>query len=239
MICIVGSKFNHITWPIMPSDYVLYTYFRSSCSARVRIAALYKGIHLDYKFINLLRNEQNLHDYAKINTSYAVPTLVLTRDDGRRVVVQQSIAILEFLEESRSDLPSLLPSEYEPRARVRELVNIVACEIQPLTNLKVLTRVKSMGGDGQRWQKDHMSSGLHAFEQLIQRQPISKFAVGDTPTMADVVLVPAVDGALRFGVDISLFPRIQKVYATAQELPAFQQGGWEAQPDNPNKAPAA
>lgn len=223
---------------IMSSQYELYTYFRSSCSARVRIAALYKGIRLKYSFINLLKDEQNSDGYVHINTSHTVPTLVVTQDNGRRAIIQQSIAILEFFEESRPDLPSLMPTDCELRARVRELVHIVACEIQPLTNLKILNKIKSMGGDGQQWQKDHMSSGLDAVEQLMQRQPDSKFAVGDTLTMADVVLSPAVDGALRFGVDMSLFPKIQRVYASVQQLPAFQEGGWEAQPDNPHNAAA-
>ncbi|KAK4550038.1 hypothetical protein LTR36_003005 [Oleoguttula mirabilis] len=130
----------------MASKYELFTYFRSSSPARVRIAALYKGIPLTYQYINPLKGEQDSDGYAAINPSHSVPTLIASAEDGRTVAIGQSVAILEFLEESRPDLPPLLPRDAEGRARVRELVNIVAYDIQPVTILRTLSVVKDLGG---------------------------------------------------------------------------------------------
>lgn len=217
----------------MAPEYELYSYFRSSCSARVRIAAHYKGIELSYKFIHLLKNDQQSSEYTALNPSKNVPTLVV-RENGSEFLIRQSVAILEYFEERHSDQPKLLPSISDPgaRAKVRELVNVVACDIQPVTNLKVLNKVRPLGVDAQEWQHDWMSDGLEAFEQ-IARLSAGKFAVGDEVSLADVVLAPAVDNAMRFKVDISRFPTVNRIYQEAQKLDAFQKGGWKAQPDTP------
>jgi len=220
----------------MAPEYELYTYFRSSCSARVRIAAHWKGIELKYNYVHLLKNEQQASDYVdKYNPSRTVPTLVI-RQGCKEFVIRQSVAILEYFEEAHSDLPNLLPpaSDPEARAEVRDLVNIVACDTQPVTNLKILNRVRPLGVAVEQWQQDLMSAGLEAYEKVASLTA-GKFSVGDAVTMADVVLVPAVDNALRFKVDMSLFPTVKRIREEAQKLDAFQKGGWKAQPDTPEE----
>ncbi|EMD00515.1 hypothetical protein BAUCODRAFT_172153 [Baudoinia panamericana UAMH 10762] len=220
----------------MAPEYTLHTYFRSSCSARVRIAAAYKGITLHYQYVNLLENEQKAEGYKSVNTSETVPTLVV-KDNTVTNIIQQSIAILEYLEDSRPELPALLPIDRIERAQVRALVHIIACDVQPVTNLKVLQRVRALGQDGASWQRDFMSAGLDAYEQLLvrQHQVSARYSMGDFVSMADVVLAPAVDGALRFGVEIDRFPRIKSIYAELQRLEAFRAGSWRMQPDTPRE----
>lgn len=215
------------------THYELYTYFRSSCSARVRIAANHKGIQLEFHFINLLQGEQKSTEYAEVNTSQSVPTLVVTTADGQISTIEQSVAILEYLEETRPDLPPLLPSDANERALVRQLVQIVACDIQPVTNLRILSKVRQAGLDGEAWQREFMAAGLRAYEKTVVRHGQGVYSIGDSITMADVVLVPAVDGALRFNVDMTEFPRVKKIYEATQQLPAFRAGSWKTQPDTP------
>lgn len=219
----------------MAPTYELYTYFRSSCSARVRIAASFKGIAITPHFINLLKSGQSSEEYGGVNPSESVPTLVVAEEDGQRVIIQQSIAALEYLEESRPDLAQLLPSSARERAAVRQLVNIVASDIQPVTNLRVLQQVKKLGAEASQWQREWMLRGLLAYEKTMVRQGVGKYSYGASITMADVVLAPAVDGALRFGVDLEQMPNVQRVYAELQQLPALKLGSWRAQPDTPKE----
>lgn len=217
--------------------YELYSYFRSSCSARVRIAAHYKGIKLDYKFIHLLKNEQQGEDYvSKLNPGKTVPTLVVHEKDGSTSVIRQSVAMLEYLEEKYPDAPKLLPPTSQPmkRALVRDLVNVVACDIQPVTNLKILNKVRPLGVKGEEWQKDFMTTGLQTYEQMLEGVA-GTYSVENDVTLADVVLVPAVDNALRFGVDMDQFPKIKAIYQECQKLEAFQKGSWKNQPDTPEE----
>lgn len=220
----------------MPEEkYELYSYFRSSCSARVRIAAHYKGIKLEYKFIHLLKNEQQSDDYvSRLNPGKTVPTLVVHEKDGSTSLIRQSVAILEYLEEMHPDAPKLLPPIDQPmkRARVRDLVNVVACDIQPVTNLRILNKVKPLGVKGEEWQKEFMTAGLETYEQML-KDAAGRFSVGDEVTLADVVLVPAVDNALRFGVEMDQFSKIMKIYQACQNIDAFRQGSWRNQPDTP------
>jgi maleylacetoacetate isomerase len=223
----------------MAPHYVLYTYFRSSCSARVRIAAVYKGIPLEYRYINLLEDEQNSEDYSQYNSSHTVPTLLVSNEksaQGTHEVfrIQQSVAILEYWEDCHPDLPALLPRDPKDRALVRQLVNIIACDVQPVTNLKILSAVRKTGMKGQQWQNEHMTAGLAAYEQiLVCSGCVGTCSVGDNVTLADVVLAPAVDGALRFGIDVGDFPNVRRIYKKVQTLPAFIEGGWRAQVDTP------
>jgi maleylacetoacetate isomerase len=223
----------------MAPHYVLYTYFRSSCSARVRIAAVYKGIPLEYRYINLLEDEQNSEDYSQYNSSHTVPTLLISNEksaQGTHEVsrIQQSVAILEYWEDCHPDLPALLPRDPKDRALVRQLVNIIACDVQPVTNLKILSAVRKAGIEGQQWQNEHMTAGLAAYEQILVCSGCAGIcSVGDNVTLADVVLAPAVEGALRFDVDVGDFPNVQRIYKKLQTLPAFVEGGWRAQLDTP------
>src|SRR5271156_137717 len=220
----------------MAPTYELYSYFRSSCSARVRIAAHLKGIELTYHFIHLVKGEQHSESYAAINPSESVPTLVVNLDGGRKVSIRQSMAILEFLEENHPSLTQLLPPPSDPiaRANVRELVNIIACDVQPVTNLRILQRVKALTASPEEWANSFITQGLRSYEQVVS-ECAGKFSHGNNVTLADVVLSPAVDGALRFGVNIEEFPTINRIYGELQKIPAFQRGSWRSQPDTPEE----
>ncbi|KAJ9612665.1 maleylacetoacetate isomerase [Exophiala oligosperma] len=220
-------------------QYTLYTYFRSSCSARIRIAALLKGISLDYKFIHLVKGEQLTREYKTHNPSASVPTLIVTdvKSGKTAATIRQSPAILEYFEEARPDLPRLLPPPDDPvgRARVRELFDIIACDIQPVTNLRVLNFIKPLDVEAKDWQRHFMSLGLRAYEELL-KQYSGKYSVGDEVSMADCALTPAIDNALRFGVDVKTeFPQTWKVWENLKVIEAFQKGRWNCQDDTPDE----
>jgi maleylacetoacetate isomerase len=218
--------------------YTLYSYFRSSCSARIRIAAQLKDIPLEYKYIHLVKGEQHSENYHTLNPSDSVPTLVVQdAHSGQEITrIRQSVAILEFLEEvdSRNGV-KLVPGLNDPvaRAQVRELVNIVASDIQPVTNLRVLNFIKPHGIEAQTWQQHFMTLGFQAYEELVKLYG-GKYSVGDSVTWADCALAPAVDGALRFGVDMQgKFPAVWKVWEEIKQLETFKAGRWDNQPDTP------
>jgi maleylacetoacetate isomerase len=219
-----------------PSALRLHTYFRSSCSARVRTAANLKGIPLEYTYIHLLKNEQCSPAYTLSNPSASVPTLSLTDKDGHEIVIRQSVAILEFLEEYFPDKPALLPpqSDYIGRARVRELVNIITADVQPPTNLRILKKVKKLGGDTNAWAKDLIMDGLRAYDKVAEKYA-GNYSVGDEVTMADVVLAPACEGALRYEIDLEEFPTVSRVYKRISVLDAFRKGDWRNQEDTPEE----
>lgn len=219
----------------MPTEkLLLYSYFRSSCSARVRTAANIKGIPLEYSYIHLLKDEQSSPSYLTRNPSGTVPTLIVNTEDGTEIAITQSVAILEFLEEYFPNTPRLLPSDAGGRARVRELVNVICSDVQPVTNLKTLARVKALGGDPAVWAKDLMTRGLEAYEKLAEKYA-GLYSVGDNLTMADVVLAPAVEGALRFGVDLEKLETVRRVYERVKGMEAFVKGDWKHQEDTPEE----
>lgn len=218
---------------------VLYTYFRSSCSARIRTACHLKGIHLGYVYVNLLASEQFSHEYSQTNPSCTVPTLVIPASSpmnstGADITVYQSISILEFLEEfpSFSGCSKLLPQDPVARAKVRDLVNVIASDTQPPSNQHILKRVAAIdGGDSKKWAVDLMTRGLRAFEGLLEKNGGGIYSVGDEVTLADVCLAPAVEGALRWGVDFAQLPRVKSVYDKISVLDAFVKGDWRNQED--------
>ncbi|EXJ69800.1 maleylacetoacetate isomerase [Cladophialophora psammophila CBS 110553] len=223
--------------------YILYSYFRSSCSARIRIAANLKNIPLEYKYIHLVKGEQHGQDYVALNPSESVPTLiVIDLETGNEVTrIRQSIAILEFFEEvEKGNGMKLLSSSDDPlgRARVRELVNIVACDIQPVTNLRVLNFIKPFNVEAIQWQQHFMTLGFRAYEELVKTYG-GRYSVGDAVTMADCSLAPAVDGALRFGVDVQgQFPHVWSIWEEIKQLDAFKNGRWDNQEDTPEELKA-
>jgi len=217
---------------------LLHSYFRSSCSARVRTAAHLKGIPLEYSYIHLLSNEQSAAEYTTRNPSASVPILSLTTQTGEQVVIRQSIPILEFLEEYFPDTPHLLPPSSEPikRAKVRELVNIIANDVQPVTNLRILKRVKKLGGADApaEWAKHFMGVGLAAYDKVVEGYA-GKYSVGDEVTLADVVLAPAVEAALRYGIELEDVPTVKRIYEGVRGLDAFKRGDWRHQGDTPEE----
>lgn len=209
----------------------LYNYFRSGTSHRLRIALRLKGLDADYIPVNLLQEEQTSAAFLALNPQGLVPALVL--DSGE--VLTQSPAIIEWLEE-RYPEPALLPSSAEDRARVRALAALIGCDIHPLNNRRVLQYLRqSLGAepaavDG--WAGEWIGAGLDAYEALLAADTRrGRFSFGAAPTLADVYLIPQVDGAKRFAVDLGRWPRIAEVYASCLELPAFIQAAPGVQPD--------
>jgi len=213
------------------SEFILYTYFRSSCSARVRIALNLKSVPVQRQYVNLLKNEHCAADYDTINPLHLVPSL---RVLGENSVITQSVAIMEFLEEKYPDKFPLLPphSDVLGRAQVRALVGIIVSDTQPVTNLRILSRVEELGGSKEEWAKELMGDGLAAYERLAATTA-GKYSYGDNVTMADVCLVPAVWGAIRFGLDLDKFPTVKRVFEEASKLDAVVQGHWKNQEDTP------
>mmetsp|Transcript_20343 Transcript_20343/g.34715 ORF Transcript_20343/g.34715 Transcript_20343/m.34715 type:complete len:215 (+) Transcript_20343:49-693(+) len=211
------------------SNIILHSYWRSSCSWRVRIALAHKKIKYQYKAVHLLNDggEQFKPDYVKLNPSKEVPTLEI---DGHAIC--QSVAILEYLEETRPENP-LLPTNPIEKAKVRQLVNIVASDTQPVQNLRVLLYAMSKGADKLEWGKHWITKGFEAFEQVVA-STAGQYCVGDQVTLADVALVPQVYNANRFGVDMSQFPTINRIHAALEELDAFKAAHPDVQPDAPS-----
>jgi maleylpyruvate isomerase len=210
----------------------LYSYFRSSASYRVRIALNLKRLPFEYVPIHLLRSggEQLTPEYRKLNPDGLVPTLV----DGD-ATLQQSLAILEYLEETHPN-PPLLPSTALDRAHVRALALQVACEIHPLDNLRVLKYLKHELKVGEEpknaWYQHWIEAGFATLEQALVRDPrTGAFCFGDTPTLADLCLVPQVFNAQRFNVDTQRFPTIERIYDHAMQLDAFARAAPGEQPD--------
>ncbi|RAL15829.1 maleylacetoacetate isomerase MaiA [Aspergillus homomorphus CBS 101889] len=212
----------------------LYTYFRSSCSARLRIALNLKSLPYTSIPINLLANEQHTPANLARNPSGTVPTLVLTSSNGASSIkITQSLAALEYLDEAFPDTPPLLPRDPATRAIVRTLAAIIACDVQPVTNLKILKRVAELGAQREEWARGLIEQGLRAYEGVISGSA-GVYSVGDAVTMADVCLVPAVWGAERFGVDVHReFPVIAGVVARLEGLEAFTRAHWARQLDTP------
>jgi maleylpyruvate isomerase len=200
----------------------LYTYFRSSAAYRVRIALNLKGLPYEAVPVHLLRHggEQQTADYRAINPSGLVPAL---REDGETLT--QSIAIIEYLEETHPAVP-LLPPDPLGRARVRELAQVIACDIHPLNNLRVLRYlVRTLGVSDEaknEWYRHWVIEGFAALEAHLARSAgTGAFCHGDAPTLADCVLVPQVFNAQRFGIDLAAYPNIARIDASCASLPAF------------------
>ena len=208
----------------------LYTYFRSSASFRVRIALNLKGLEADAAFVHLRRGEQNAAAYLAVNPQGLVPAL----EDGGRVLTQ-SLAIIEYLEETHPR-PPLLPSDPAGRARVRALAQDVACDIHPIGNLRVLNHLASELAQPPaavtRWARHWVEVGFRGLEaSLAGSADTGRFCHGDQPTIADLCLVPQVFNARRFECDLAPFPVIRRIFDAAMELPAFQRATPSAQPD--------
>lgn len=209
---------------------LLYGYFRSSAAYRVRIALNLKGLAYDNHFIYLQKNDQLSDDYARLNPQKQVPALV---DGG--TLLTQSLAIIEYLDETHPT-PAFLPSGATDRARVRALALAIACDIHPLNNLRVLRYlVKEMGLPEEKkdqWYRHWVENGLQAVEKMLTASPATgRFCHGDSPTMADICLVPQVANARRFNCDLSACPTVERIDAECRKLEAFARAAPDKQPD--------
>jgi maleylpyruvate isomerase len=208
----------------------LYNFFRSGTSHRLRIALNLKGLTYEYLPVDL-RSEQHFGaEYKALNPQGLVPTLLV---DGR--VLTQTPAILEWLEECHPD-PALLPPDPDARARVRALAAIVGCDIHPLNNRRILESLRhEFKADEKaidRWCATWITHGFDAIEVLLASDPQrGEFCFGSTPTLADVYLVPQVESARRFKVDIARWRRIQEIDEACGKLDAFWKAAPAVQPD--------
>lgn len=208
----------------------MYGYWRSAASWRVRIALHLKGVDYQGHAVNLAQGAQFAPDLIALNRQALVPVLML--DDG--TVLTQSLAIIEWLDETYPS-PALLPRDAAARARVRALAYTIACDTHPVQNLRVLKAVRALGGSeevGTVWAARVNAEGLAACEAMLATQP-GHFAHGETPTLADICIIPQLGNARRFGADVTAFPRLLALEAACLDLPAFATTAPGLQPDAP------
>ena len=209
----------------------LYNYFRSSASFRVRIALELKGLAYEYVSVHLVKGEHKQPQYAAMSPSLLVPALQL--DTGEHL--GQSMAIIESLDETHPE-PPLLPPDPLARARVRALAQLIACEIHPLNNLRVLKylvrELKVEEEAKNAWYRHWVRDGLEAFECELARLPAATYCFGDAPTLADCCLVPQIFNGRRFDVNFDGLPRTMAAFDACMALPAFQRAQPSSCPDN-------
>ena len=210
----------------------LYSFFRSSAAYRVRIALNLKGLTYEYLPVHLSRGggEQLRPEFRKVNPQALVPVL----EDGGRLL-SQSLAIMEYLDDTRPD-PPLLPKSPLERARVRALAQVIACEIHPLNNTRVLnylTGVAKMADDAKNaWYRHWVAEGFQALEARLAGDPATgRFCHGDAPGLADCCLVPQMANARRFKCDLAAYPTLVAIDGNCRALDAFQRAAPERQPD--------
>lgn len=206
---------------------VLYDYWRSSASYRVRIALNLAGVNYEPVVVDLTSGGHKSPEHLNRNPQGLVPALEI---DG--LMLTQSLAIIEYVIETRG--VRLLPDEAADRARVRALAQSIAMDIHPVCNMSVVAHIVELAGgdDATRvaWMQRFISSGLSAFEAMLEHPGTGTFCHGDTPGLADICLIPQLYNADRWGADISGFKRIQAIRAACDQLPAFT----NAHPDRCN-----
>jgi maleylacetoacetate isomerase len=220
----------------------LYHASLSGCSARVRIAAHLKSIPVTYHTINISASEQQSPSYVTINPNASVPSLLVepslsspTSSLKESFTITQSPAILDFLD-CHFPQPALLPGMQAPinRARVLELASLVACDIQPPQNSRVRKQIKQrFAGDGEAWARWVYERGLTVYESLVERSRLKRldgmgeerFSVGGEVSLADVFLVPAVQGGLKVGVELERWPLVKGIVEECWKLESFKKGG--------------
>ena len=222
----------------MSDSIKLYSYWRSSAAYRVRIALNLKQLDHEIIPVHLVNDggEQHREEYRALNPQASVPTLV----DGARVY-RQSMAIIEYLDEAYPSNVALLPSTARERARVRALAQVVACDIHPLNNLRVMQFLErdfsSPQVERQRWTQHWIIEGFRALESMLDdNASTGLYCDGDAPTLADLCLIPQVYNARRFDVDMAAFPVISRIEQQCLILPAFDAARPENQPDAPKRA---
>ena len=212
----------------------LYSYFRSSASYRVRIALALKGLDYEYAAVNLVNKEQMGDDFRAVSPAQLVPALVVG-DASTAATLTQSLAIIEYLDETHPE-PPLLPKDALGRARVRTLALDIACEIHPLDNLRVLRylvgEMKVSEDDKNRWYRHWVEAGLETVERQLAGHPqTGRFCHGDTPGLADCLLVPQIFNARRMDCRLDHVPTVMRVFDACMAEPAFATTQPSACPD--------
>ena len=208
----------------------LYNFWRSGTSHRTRIALNLKGLTVEYVAVHLGKEEHLKNEFKVINPQQLVPAL----DTGREVLLQ-SPAILEWLEE-KYPTPALLPNDPKSRAQVRALAAIIGCDIHPINNRRILEYLRKNFGANEdainQWCGIWISAGFDAYEALLNADNHrGRFSYGDTPSMADCYLIPQIESARRFKVDLSKWPLIMAVEKACMEMDAFRKAAPNEQPD--------
>jgi maleylacetoacetate isomerase len=211
----------------------LYSYWRSSACYRVRIALNLKGLPYEQVHVHLANGEQHGGDFGGVNPQQLVPVLI----DGERVI-RQSQTIIEYLDESYDGEMKLLPATARARARVRALAQMIACDIHPLNNLRVMQYLESEFNapklERESWTKHWIEEGFKAIEALLaDNHATGVYCEGDEPSLADVFLIPQVYNARRAAVDLAPFPMIRRIDENCLKLTAFESARPENQPDAP------
>nr|WP_168879754.1 maleylacetoacetate isomerase [Rhizobium sp. P28RR-XV]NLR88178.1 maleylacetoacetate isomerase [Rhizobium sp. P28RR-XV] len=208
-----------------------YGYFRSSSAYRCRIAFNLKGVSYEFRSVHLRKDggQQKSPAYRSLNPQALVPTL-----KTGAFHLTQSLAIIEWLDETQPG-PKLLPHEADLRAKVRAFAQVIACDVHPLQNLRVLDYLKAdFGADRaalDAWCRRWITDGLSACETLLSEYGSSPFCFGEHPTLADICLVPQIFSAQRFGVDLGAMPRLRAIHQACEALPAFSEAHPKRQPD--------
>ena len=210
----------------------LYDYFRSSAAYRVRITLNLKGVPYDSLPINLLKGEESDDDYRQINPQGLGPSLV-----DRQHALTQSLAICEYLEETRPS-PPILPGNAHDRARIRAIAQAIASDIHPVNNLRILKYLTGefQVGEAQKldWYRHWVMQGFEALEAMLSSsERTGECCHGNSPTLADICLIPQVFNARRFDVDMSAYPTISRIDNFCQHYPAFILAHPDKQVDSP------
>jgi len=215
-------------------EIMLYSYYRSSCSWRVRIALALKQIPYTYKAVSLIEGQQNTAEYIKLNPMKEVPALVIDNH-----TLSQSMAIINYLDETRPN-PPLFPTNPYLRAKTRQLCEIITTDIQPVQNLRVLNMVKSKLNEKEstEWGRHWIENGFNGLEVELCTTA-GKYSIGDNVTAVDLCLIPQLYNARRFSVDLSKYPTICRIEKELNVLPAFIAAHADKQPDTPKTAVTA
>ncbi|XP_053201841.1 LOW QUALITY PROTEIN: maleylacetoacetate isomerase-like [Panonychus citri] len=212
----------------------LFSYWRSSCSYRVRIALNLKAIPHEYVTINLVKDggEQKKDHFLKINPFGFIPSLEVNGDNNQNQIFE-SLAIIDYLENINPE-PSLYPKDLIDRANAIAITESINSGIQPLQNLFVLAEIENLGGNKDQWAKQLITKKFKSLENIMTKTA-GKYCIGDTITIADVFLVPQVYNAYRYGVDMSQYPTIERVNKLLEEHEAFKAAHPSVQPDAPKQ----
>ncbi|KAL3873634.1 hypothetical protein ACJMK2_036729 [Sinanodonta woodiana] len=212
----------------MASKPILYSFYRSSCAWRVRIALALKKIEYEYRPVDIFKGQQNSEEFSKLNPLSQVPALVC---NGATVV--QSMAIIGFLDDVYPK-PPLYPKDPIQKAQAHALAEIINSGTQPMQNLSVLKRLCTDPEKQKEWSHYWIDKGLTAFEKMLQ-QTAGKYCVGNSVSIADICLVPQMLNAHRADVDFTKFPLIQKITVSLSEMDAFKEADPFIQPDCPKE----